>query len=186
MRIGRLALLLLLANALILGYRWWSSRPLYPSTQPADALVLQPADLPPAFRPDPGATRTIAENPYADDTEYFRGGYHVEYATRDDPRWGNTRVISTTFVMDRRGAERVFRGYRNRLRYRGEPLNLPPLGQESQLVLARDERSAPVVIIAAVRAENVLITLTVLSDRELDPAEVHGWARLLVQRVQAG
>lgn len=186
MRVGRLALLLLAAYALIAGYRWWSDLPRYPSTQQAEALVLQPADVPPALKPDTGATQPILDNPYEDQTEYFRTGYHVEYASKGDADWGDTRVVSTTFVLDLRGAERVFRVYRDRLRYRGEPLDLPPLGQESHMVQARGEPAAPVVVVSVVRAENVLVTLTVMSDRDIDPAQVHEWARVLVQRVKTG
>lgn len=184
LRPGRLALLLILANLLVFGYRWWSTLPRYPIRSPARDLVLTPADLPPAFRPDPGASRPIDDNPYADYTEHYRSGYTATFFATAGSEWGETRIASTSFVLSRQGAERVYRLYRDQLRHRGREQTLPRLGGESHFILARDEPGAPVVVVGVVRVENALITLTVLSDRALDPAVVHGWAGVLAERAR--
>ncbi len=186
LRPGRLALVLLAFYALAGGYWYWSTRPRYPVTRPASALVVQAADLPAVFRPVPGASQAIADNPYDDHTRYYRSGQRAEYATAGDPQWGNTRLVSTSFVLDRRGAEKVYRMYLNQMRYRGEAQVLPTLGQESLFAVARDEAAAPVVIIGVVRAENALITLTVLTDRTVDTRQVYAWAAALVERARPG
>lgn len=179
---ARLARLLLLPAVLLLllGSAWWADQQRYPVTRPAAALVLSQADLPEGFLPEEQAE--IAANPYDDYTAHYRSGYRAVFAGQSGSAWQGSRLISTSFVVDRKGAASVFNAYVAQTQHRGERLPLPPLGEESLFLLARGEPSAPVVVIGAVRVQNVLITLTLLTDREVDPLLIHGWAERLVER----
>ena len=182
MRSGRIALIFMVVSILGLGLTWYSTLPRFPVAQPAADLVLRQGDLPPGFSPDLAETRAITANPYMDHTEHYRSGYRAEYQGEPGTPWLNTRVVSTSFVVDRKGAERIYARYVGQVRHRGEAQPFGTLGQESHFVVARNEPSAPVVLIGVARVQNVLITLTVMTDHEMDPEVVYDWVRLLADR----
>ena len=182
---GRFLLLLLAAALLVLGYTWWSAKQRFPVDRPAADLVLQQADLPAPLVPVGQDTGAIPANPYDDYTEHYRSGFRAVFTGMEGSEWQETRLISTTFVVDQKGAVSVFNAYAAQTLHRGQTLSLPPLGEQSLFLVAHNEPSAPVVIIGAVRVQNVLVTLTVMTDQDLDPALVHRWAEVLVQRSMA-
>jgi hypothetical protein len=179
---GRRLLLAAAAVGLLIGYGWWATLPRFAVTRPAEQLVLQQADLAPRFRSLAAESSAIDTNPYEDHTKHFRSGYRAEFEGAADSEWHNTRVISTSFVVDRKGAERIYAAYVESMRGRGQVQPFATLGAQSRFVVAHQESAAPTVVIGVVRVENVLITLTMMTDRVIDPSMLFDWAAVLVQR----
>lgn len=184
-RAGRWLLLMAVGAGLAFGYRWWAALPRFMITQPAAQLVLQQADLAPRFVLLAEESAAIETNPYADHTEHYRSGYRAVFVGAAGSQWQNTRIVSTSFVVDLRGAEAVYETYLQSMIRRGQVQPFPTLGAQSRFLVDHQDATVPTVVIGVVRVENLLITLTMMTDRVIDPGMVYDWAEVLVQRAGA-